>query len=186
MWLYMEALATYLTNLCIRHDLVDESSFDWCVYSIGKRLVTSITRFFLILIGCVLFGIIESSVFVFSLLLLRKFTNGYHASSYLGCLFLSILIEIACLSVAPLLSRSVLALAIVLSDILICAYAPYNDVKIHLTPSEIIAAKLQIRKLLVLLNITCLFLFAVHSYLLNYIAMVLIADSASLLLAKKA
>lgn len=180
----MEAIAIYLANLCIRYDIVDKSLFDWCVYSIGKRLAISITRFFLILIGFTFFGIIETSVFISSLLLLRTFTNGYHASSYLGCLFLSILVEVICLSIAPFLSRSILAFAIVLSDVLICAYAPYNDVKIHLTPNEIVATKLQTRKLLVLLNIACLFLSAVQPYLLNYIVMALIADAASLLLAK--
>lgn len=178
----MKCISTYLANLCIRFDIIDEMSFEWCVYSIEKRIVTMVTWIVIIFIGVYCFGLAQSVAFILPFLWLRKYTNGYHASSYIGCLLLSVFVELFCISIARLIPRDMATLVLLFSNILILLCSPCNDVKIHLKLNEVHALKLRIKKLLLLLNIIYLILCWLQSFLSNHVVMALVADAVSLML----
>lgn len=89
----MHDLAMRLTQTCLSMGLIDESYAEWLTYSIEKRLTTLLTLFVLCLIGFFGFGWKLTLSFSVFFLLIRKYTNGYHAATYSQCLFLSILME---------------------------------------------------------------------------------------------
>lgn len=180
----MRTIAVYLATLCVQHTIIEPSLFDWCVYSIEKRIISILSWIFLLFIGSSLFGIAETCVFLTSFLWLRKSTNGYHASSYLGCISLSLLVEIVCLLTAPHLPHSAANAVVLLADALIYLYAPHNDIKIHLSTAELVALRSRSRQLLLFFNALYIFLSCFRSSPANYIAMALIADAVSLLFSK--
>lgn len=95
----MHDLAMRLTQTCLSMGLIDESYAEWLTYSIEKRLTTLLTLFVLCLIGFFGFGWKLTLSFSVFFLLIRKYTNGYHAATYNKCLFLSLLMEVFILAV---------------------------------------------------------------------------------------
>lgn len=181
----MSKIALYLTELCLRHNLISNNLKDWCVYSIEKRLSTFITGNFLLLIGFTFFGPIPSLLFCFSLFFLRKLTNGYHARSYWRCLLLSIFVEIACLQIASIASIYFSFVLMFIANIIIFLLAPSHNSRRYLTPSELKHIQLKTRKHMVALNLFFLFLFLLRSSLCGYIAMGVASDALSLLTSSK-
>lgn len=176
----MRLIAIWLSKQCVALNLIEEDLFEWCVYSFEKRITSILTWAFLMAIGFHFFGIIHSMVFILCFLLLRSCTNGYHASTYGGCLLLSIFVELICLTLAQLLPYIFTVVIVFLADIMILAYAPINDIKIHLDGAEIHALKQRIRIYLILLNSIYIILGLLQLSVSNCIAMALIADAISL------
>lgn len=90
----MHNFSMLLTQKCLSMGLIDKSYSEWLSYSIEKRATTLLTWFVLCLVGFFGFGWKPTLSFSIFFLLIRKYTNGYHAATYSQCLFLSILIKI--------------------------------------------------------------------------------------------
>ena len=90
----MHNFSMLLTQKCLSMGLIDKSYSEWLSYSIEKRATTLLTWFVLCLVGFFGFGWKLTLSFSIFFLLIRKYTNGYHAATYSHCLFLSILMEI--------------------------------------------------------------------------------------------
>lgn len=176
----MKALATWLSKQCVHYNIIEDDLFDWCVYCIEKRLVSFLSRLSLFFIGFILFGASQSIIFIACFFFLRKITNGYHASTYLGCLSLSIFVEVSCLLLAQILPYKLAIITVFFSDILIAVRAPINDIKIHLDASEIIALKSKIKRSLFFINCVYVVLLLFQISLSNYVSVALLADSISL------
>ena len=89
----MHNFSMLLTQKCLSMGLIDKSYSEWLSYSIEKRATTLLTWFVLCLVGFFGFGWKLTLSFSIFFLLIRKYTNGYHAATYSHCLFLSILME---------------------------------------------------------------------------------------------
>lgn len=160
----MNEIAKKLASICVKNELVDPEIFEWCVYSIEKRLVTFCTWSVLIAIGAHLFGFPCTLGFTLGFLALRCRTNGYHAKTYIGCLIGSILIECNSIFVVRNAPMEWLTLIIVLSNLIILKVAPVNNKQIHLTASEMNAMKKDVHKILVgmdFLYFLCVFCYPV-------------------------
>ena len=68
----MREFAAWLTKQCISFDLIEKDLFEWCVYSLEKRIASLLTWVFLLAIGFYFFGVIHTIAFVGSFLFLRK------------------------------------------------------------------------------------------------------------------
>ena len=159
----MDEVAKKIAVFCVKNELVEQGMFEWCVYSIEKKLVTFSTWVVLIFIGACLFG--------FQCVLC--FTLGYHAKTYIGCLLGSILIECNSIFMVRNLSMEGIVLIIALSNLIILKVAPVNNEQIHLTAGEMDAMKKDVHKILVGMNILC-FLY-VFCYLASEIGKGLVA-----------
>ena len=131
----MKDFAMQLTQKCVSMGLLDESYSEWFAYSIEKRVTTLFTWLVQCLIGGFCFGWTLTISFSVFFLLIRKYTNGYHAATYSKCLFLTIV-----------------------SDATILCIAPVNNESIHWSTDEFKAAKTSVRWLLLLLNIFAILL----------------------------
>lgn len=83
----MKDFARQLTQKCVSMGLLDESYSEWFAYSIEKRVTTLLTWLVQCLIGGFCFGWTLTISFSVFFLLIRKYTNGYHAATYSKCLF---------------------------------------------------------------------------------------------------
>lgn len=151
----MYEIAKKLAGICVKNKLVEQETFEWCVYSIEKRLVTFCTWGALILIGTRLFGFQCTLCFTLGFLVLRRRTNGYHAKTYIRCLIGSILIECNSIFMVRNSSMEGLVLIVALSNLIILKLAPVNNEQIRLTVGEMNAMKKDVHKILVGMNILC-------------------------------
>ena len=134
----MHNFSMLLTQKCLSMGLIDKSYSEWLSYSIEKRATTLLTWFVLCLVGFFGFGWKLTLSFSIFFLLIRKYTNGYHAATYSHCLFLSILMEIIIFTFV--------------SSILIWCIAPVNTASIHWSECELKIVKTAVRWLLFILN----------------------------------
>ena len=135
----MKDFAMQLTQKCVSMGLLDESYSEWFAYSIEKRLTTLLTWLVQCLIGGFCFGWTITISFSVFFLLIRKYTNGYHAATYNKCLFLSLLMEVFILAVISNIYHIEwsLPLIIAVSDVLIWYIAPVNTTGIHWSDREL-------------------------------------------------
>ena len=135
----MKDFAMQLTQKCVSMGLLDESYSEWFAYSIEKRVTTLFTWLVQCLIGGFCFGWTLTISFSVFFLLIRKYTNGYHASTYNKCLFLSLLMEVFILAVISNIYHIEwsLPLIIAVSDVLIWYIAPVNTTGIHWSDREL-------------------------------------------------
>lgn len=133
-------------------------------YSIEKRVTTLFTWLVQCLIGGFCFGWTLTISFSVFFLLIRKYTNGYHAATYSKCLFCSILLEVVLLASISYVFRTGLALLFltIVSDATILCIAPVNNKSIHWSTDEFKAAKIAVRWLLLILNIFAILLVEVQ------------------------
>ena len=89
----MDIIATYLAKEFLKRKLIKEDALEWCIYGIGKRLSTLITGVLLIVSGSYHFGFLQAISFAIGFVTLRKYTNGYHAETYIHCLVLSLFLQ---------------------------------------------------------------------------------------------
>lgn len=134
----MKDFAMQLTQKCVSMGLLDESYSEWFAYSIEKRVTTLFTWLVQCLIGGFCFGWTLTISFSVFFLLIRKYTNGYHAATYSKCLFCSILLEVVLLASISYVFRTGLALLFltIVSDITILYIAPVNNKSIHWSTNE--------------------------------------------------
>lgn len=106
----MKDFAMQLTQKCVSMGLLDESYSEWFAYSIEKKVTALFTWLVQCLIGGFCFGWTLTISFSVFFLLIRKYTNGYHAATYSKCLFCSILLEVVLLASISYVFRTGLAL----------------------------------------------------------------------------
>ena len=181
----MKSFAALIAYWCLSFELIDKEQLEWCAYSIEKRITTIVTWVFILLIGSLFFGVIQSLLFTLFFFFLRQTTNGFHASSYLSCLILSIVVEIVFLSIASIISCSISTyrisiVSIILADIIIWNFAPSNNLCIHLDQEEIWALKRKSQKRLIVLNISYFLLVIFKPAISSYALMGILADAISL------
>ena len=118
----MKDFARQLTQKCVSMGLLDESYSEWFAYSIEKRVTTLLTWLVQCLIGGFCFGWTLTISFSVFFLLIRKYTNGYHAATYSKCLFHSILLEVVLLASISYVFHTGLALLFltIVSDATFC------------------------------------------------------------------
>ncbi len=139
-------LITTITKHFINKGIIDIDSADWFQYGLEKRLSTVLTSviFFFIAIKISSFWI--AFTYFGSFYFLRVRINGYHAKTYIGCLFVSILLEATLLKVVlPLLDKDLIILLNAISFSVILILAPYNHPNLHLNANEIIACRISAR-----------------------------------------
>lgn len=180
----MDEVAKKIADFCVKNELVEQGMFEWCVYSIEKKLVTFSTWVVLISIGTRLFGFRCTLCFTLGFLVLRRRTNGYHAKTYIKCLIVSLLIECGSIFVVQNISMERLVFIIIFSNLTIFKFAPVNNEQIHLTVDEMNAMKKEIRKVLIGMDILCLLCIFCHTRTMgNGLVAALAADAITLIAA---
>lgn len=131
-----------LTRQAIKKGIIEQEQEEVFYYCIEKRIAS-----LLIGIPCFLLAVAVSDLwgavgFYVSFFLIRKYSNGYHASSVWMCLLSSLISELVFLGVIyPLLNAVWAFVIMILSLLAIIILAPYNHPDFNYSSAELISCK---------------------------------------------
>lgn len=131
-----------LAEQAIRKSIIEVEQKEIFCYGIEKRLTS-----LLVGIPCFLFAVLVSDfwgafVFNMSFFFIRKYSNGFHASTILMCLLSSLFCEFLFLGIIyPLLTPTFVLFIMSFSVPIIILLAPYNHPAFNYSPKELISCK---------------------------------------------
>lgn len=155
----MKKVEAFVTE-CVARGYITSEKAPWLQYALEKRGTFLIAMIPLFLIGVYISSFAETSAFYISFFIIRRYTNGVHASSFIKCLFLSIIFEFVFLGtfayfLAPV-SSTVLLLV---SGTFVWCLAPYNHPSMKLSSKEVAACAYSARKSSVQLSVVICILY---------------------------
>ena len=137
-------IASYLCSKMLAHNLIKKEFFEAYVYGLELLFSFIISTFIILMVGALFNQIISSFVFLVAFIFIRRFTGGYHATTFLKCqiCFVSTFISVLLLSkFLPANIYIVIILPILVGLPLILRYAPIENKYKPLTPKEKIKHK---------------------------------------------
>lgn len=127
-----------LVELCAKKGYVSQDNVAWLRYALEKRIASLVAFIPLLILGLLIANPATVLSFLFSFILLRTRTNGFHAKTIGRCLLYSILAELFFLKVLPLAWNNIVSfIALVLSIVLIWFLAPYGHPNMNLSSAEV-------------------------------------------------
>lgn len=141
-------LAVRFVEYLITNGAGHEENREAYVYGIEIMVEKIITYTALISIATYLNILIPSSLFVMFFILLRGYTGGYHANTYIGCLVGTITMYLTCtLIVAPLMIHGEMSLflGLAVTVVLILLLSPVNHPNLDMDSSELMICKKRAR-----------------------------------------
>lgn len=173
----MDMLVEKITNFCVDHNIVAADKASWFQYGISKRLSTFLASIPLIIIAIILTSFEITIVYYLSFALIRRRSNGYHAKSWVTCLFMSIAIVAIFLGVIyPILTPYSSFWIGITCVLLVFLFAPYDHSLMHFTKEEYIECR---RRSRISVCITALLALLLYLVRLNNIATAVISGMAT-------
>ena len=166
-----------LVNIIIRYlsekKIIEDEDLEWVRYGLEKRLSGGITSTIFLILAIKLSNIYVAFAYLGSFYFLRARINGYHAKTFIGCLFVSIFLEVTMLkTILPLLNRNLVIALNIVSFSIILAWAPFNDPNLHLSSRELQGCKRSARiRVLILLTFEIVFFVLHKQQLINGITL---------------
>ena len=87
----MDIVAQHLTNALVDNKIINPSKYKYYEYAIlvvSERIVATVS---MLIISLIIGRVIQGIIFVFFFSLLRRFTGGYHAKTFIFCYLESVL-----------------------------------------------------------------------------------------------
>lgn len=150
-----------LANKWLKEGLISKEEFPIYTYGIEIIMSSIVGALLVFVVGSVLFDPILPICFLAVFIPLRCYCGGFHASTYLRCNSLMVVIFV----ITALLSeyfppdKEYLFIGIILSSILLVIFAPVDNEKKRLTPKEKKKCKLISTILTIFIHLICLCLF---------------------------
>lgn len=143
----MNYLINYITKTCIRHQIISSNQVAWFKYGLEKRISSVFVSFPFFLLAVVLSNLHVAFSFFLCFYIIRSKANGYHAKSFWGCFFLSLMhVTIFVGVLYRLLNIFTLNIIAIVGTILISRLAPFNSKEMHLSKSESLCCRRSSRK----------------------------------------
>ena len=130
--------AVRLAKKLLSLQIITEEVFDIYVYGLELLLSFFFCSSVIVIIGAMLGRIIETLVFLLVFVLLRSFTGGYHANSYLMCSIVTFSTYGAVLLLAELFALPLIAYIVLatLGGALVLAFVPIEHPNKRITDSQ--------------------------------------------------
>ena len=125
-----QKVAKKITNFFINNSIINDSDREIYEYSYEVMISQTVYILIMILISLIFGSILESLVFFIGFFICRKFSGGYHASTYTKCHMLFAINQIAFLLLLRFIKTEyfglISILSIIISIIIIFAVAPID------------------------------------------------------------
>ena len=95
----MENISSKITSYLLEGKLVTDDEFDEIRFGIELVITQSILLIIIFTIGLLLGKLLETIVFLVIMVSLRTLVDGYHADSFIKCMFLTTMLYILCMLV---------------------------------------------------------------------------------------
>lgn len=125
------------TAYCVQKGIVHETDAKWFKYGLEKRLSTVCVALPFFLLAILLSTPLTALSFFVSFYTLRRKTNGFHAKSLVGCLCLSLLVEVVFfLIIYPQLNTITNCVISLMCAVAIMILAPFNHPSMSYSEKE--------------------------------------------------
>ena len=140
----LNKIAIILSKRLLAHNTIDEELFDIYVYGFELLFSSLMSTSIIFVVGMLLGRIIETILFLITFVLLRSFTGGYHANSYLLCALVTSLSYGFVLLLSELMKVSINAYIILalVGLVVLLILAPKEHPNKKLTPKKKIKFKI--------------------------------------------
>lgn len=136
-----------IVRYCFKNGLISESQIPWLRYSIEKRLSSIIGIIPFALLALLLSDFGCAFCFILSFCVLRSRINGYHSKTLIGCILVSLAIEILSFKIIyPVLTPITAMATCIVCFVILILFAPYNHPNMHYSADEVLALKKSIRR----------------------------------------
>lgn len=130
--------AVRLAKKLLSLQIITEEVFDIYVYGLELLLSFFFSSSVIVLIGAILGRVIETLVFLLVFVLLRSFTGGYHANSYLMCSIVTFSTYGVVLLLSELLALPLIAyiLLAIFGGVMVLAFVPIEHPNKRISDSQ--------------------------------------------------
>ena len=149
----MYIVAERLTDWLIKNGTISQQSKDNYIYGIEVTMEKLISYSVLFILAVFLKILIPSILFFLFFIVLRGYTGGYHAKTFMGCFISSIFLYLGCsqLMVPFFISESKYVIPVtIVSCIIILILAPMNHPNLNLNHKELRSCKIGTRIVLMI------------------------------------
>ena len=138
-----EAIARYISDKLVREKIILSEFRDVYVYGFELILSFLTATFMILLVGIIFHKTILTLVFLLIFIALRRFTGGYHATTYLKCKITTISTYVVVITSSQILGVSAISYIplFVVGFIMILRYCPIENIHKPLTLSNKIKNK---------------------------------------------
>lgn len=156
----MHQIISRFSVKCVHVGIVEEDMLEWFCYALEKRVVTTISALILLVPAISFSNIWTAVAYLGSFFYLRSRTSGYHANSFVGCLFISVILEATfLLFVLPILTIYMALILNLVSLVIVYLLAPYNHPNMHMTDQEIEGCRISARLRITMLSAMAILLY---------------------------
>lgn len=136
----MTSFISKLSAICVENNIINEADVPWLEYGIETRITAIIGLVPFTILAIKLSDIPTTLAFLATFNFLRKRVGGYHANSVLGCMLLSLFLEVLFLGAfLPKLNMVVFFISNGVSLAIIYFMAPYVHPNMNFSKDEIYA-----------------------------------------------
>ena len=148
----MKYCVNRIVCFCYKNGFVSENQVPWLRYSIEKRLYSIISIAPFAILSVWLSNWVCAISFISSFCFLRSRINGYHAKTVIGCILVSLIIEVLSFKIIyPVLVPIASVVICIVCFCILLSFAPYNHPNMHYSADEVLALKKSIRYRIVVL-----------------------------------
>ena len=166
-------------------DSADKEQYEYALVSMTERTITVGT---MLLIGLVFNQFVSTICFLVFFLSLRKRTGGYHADKFWQCYLMTVIIYIAIIQVAAVLSENLFTVYVMLSFavLVIGAIGTVNHPNMDMDKDELLESKKAARLcvLMEVLVIVALIALKINDLYVSYMSLAVILCASLLCVAK--
>lgn len=156
----MRKIVDRLIQYYVREGIVEQEDIPWLQYGLERKISTITVGIPFFILAFFATDFLSAISFFATYFFIKKHLGGYHAKTILGCLILSLLLELIFLVVLPhYLFMPLSFIILILCALAILILAPYNHPKLHLTSEEIKSCQRKVR-----LRLCCILMVAAISY----------------------
>lgn len=146
-----------LSAICIKKKLIEPEDVPWFEYGVETRIATAISMIPFTLLAVRLSDIPTALAFLAIFKFLRARTSGYHANSFLGCISVSLILELLFLGVfLKQLNAVTFYLSNGISFTIIFFLAPFIHPNMNFSEEEILALRYSSKRRIMLTTLLAL------------------------------
>ena len=152
-------LSKYLSDMFLKSDLIEKEEIEYYVYALEIMIEKAATYLIILAIAVQFKKIIPTFIFMICFFSLRKYTGGYHMSTYFRCLLGTIMTYALFNKFGHLFFQNnieILYIGLIISVICILGIGAVNHPNMEWEKEELAENK-KIARTLVLIEVVCIF-----------------------------
>ena len=179
-------MAKKIIDILINNNKLNSEYRDVYIYFLDRKVNEFICFILMTYIGTVLYGFINTFLFISIFKYLRRYTGGYHSKTRIRCILTSCIVLVLCLQLSIFLNNQIyiLDISIITSTIILLKVSPLNNLNMSWTEEEMTIVNVKMLKSVIVI-LMCLYIIRIrHIEYFSVCVMSFVSVSMSVLIAK--